>query len=917
MLIGLHMIVEQIIDLRDDVRHKQTLHEQCDKVTEMLKVKGSPLNTAKEAYDKAKKALVAGKKKKKGETVATSEIYNLATAVNDTYRMWQWHLHATEGAKTAADELKSQLDESLRNCRMSVRPGSAVWFGKVRTTSELTVDNLNGEIGTNGDDTQTSHWSSGRCIGIGLDAELQPDAALATAELKSWSTLAVDDEVEEVILWSPHPLVHSSDGESKGENSVNSYKLKRGVRSRVWSGGCARFPPAKKFLDGLIGTGKEVRVNEGIMIRMTFDSDRINKVFGRKDMKDEVNGLNKNGKDEYYYFDFLPEHIQTKSDLRRTGRILGDRGNGKYEVLWEEHSARRKTNVVSRSDIVLTTSKNAGDSRMPETTRQWLQYCETAYLASVGLPNGWEAKKSADGRTYYIDHINKVTQWDPPSSPAYSTEPCSAAVHPRSCTDRVSRETKGEDLPTLHQSSRQDNMSSASFLRVTSLSDEKDKMIQTFHLSKHEEVNLGTGTGDASELRKYESDKYADHEWRSPLFWLMRGLRYHRNEIFKTKEQYLDLSRFVQWWLQALSGIDTIAGLEDDAKYATANLENDFPGKVDETLTDKNKNVIGGSPLYHALVDTSLAQVWRAIECKSIKRIKEVFSNFPGNEHQGAPPNADPLIQHLLHTRIGQGETWLRDRNKTKRYHQWCKSPQDGSITVLQRRKWYRVGESFMRGNAFHLAVLVGDPLIFDFLLSRLQECIFKSEESTRKVAAGMDGEKDNDGETKGETDCQNRVSPTTWGGASEDPPTSDEKSDDVMQAFIAHVSALAAAGGASSEAASAAGAAAAAAICTTGSVKNTRSRDSDICQIEEGTRHSITSSLYDAEIAQMCLNTLDAHGRSETRCAIGRYNVLQTAAAFAKHKKTPLLCGLLRHIEDMHSKQSKLVRRRDERRDS
>jgi hypothetical protein len=48
--------------------------------------------------------------------------------------------------------------------------------------------------------------------------------------------------------------------------------------------------------------------------------------------------------------------------------------------------------------------------------------------ARVGLPDGWEAQKSADGRTYYIDHINKVTQWDPPPSPAYSPEPLSTAA---------------------------------------------------------------------------------------------------------------------------------------------------------------------------------------------------------------------------------------------------------------------------------------------------------------------------------------------------------------------------------------------------------------------------------------------------------------------------------------------------------
>ena len=206
-----------------------------------------------------------------------------------------------------------------------------------------------------------------------------------------------------------------------------------------------------------------------------------------------------------------------------------------------------------------------------------------------------------------------------------------------------------------------------------------------------------------------------------------------------------------------------------------------------------------------------------------------------------------------------------------------------------------------MRGNAFHLAVLVGDPHIFDFLLSRLQEYIFTSE-SARKVATELDGKADN-GETKGET---TGTSSTTGDGASEDASTLNTVIDAMMKAFIEQARAVAIVGGASSEEASAAAAAAAAAVCMNGNTNN--ADNSDKCHLDEGTSLSITSSLYDAEIAQMCLFTLDAYGRSETRCAIGRYNLLQTAAAFAKHKKTPLLCGLLRHIESMHSKTSKLV---------
>ena len=177
-----------------------------------------------------------------------------------------------------------------------------------------------------------------------------------------------------------------------------------------------------------------------------------------------------------------------------------------------------------------------------------------------------------------------------------------------------------------------------------------------------------------------------------------------------------------------------------------------------------------------------------------------------------------------------------------------------------------------MRGNAFHLAVLVGDPEIFAFLLKTLRANIFTSE-LERKSHEQDGGPADRD-ETKGDI--------------------SDAKIDDMMTWFREHgFSAAATAyyeerGGAVTS-------------------------SSDEYRINEGSLYSITSPLYDAEVAQMCLHTLNAHGRSEMRCAIGRYNVLQTAAAFNKQKKAaPLLCGLLSHIEDMHSKPSKLVRRRE-----
>ena len=108
------------------------------------------------------------------------------------------------------------------NCRISVRPGSAVWFGNVRTSSAMAMDRIHG----------------GRCMKLGLSEEMFPDAALATAEIESWRALGVDDKVEEVHAWTRHPKTNADEerkGESKSEN--NNDGLRTWDRSRVWSGG--------------------------------------------------------------------------------------------------------------------------------------------------------------------------------------------------------------------------------------------------------------------------------------------------------------------------------------------------------------------------------------------------------------------------------------------------------------------------------------------------------------------------------------------------------------------------------------------------------------------------------------------------------------------------------------------------------
>jgi hypothetical protein len=829
MLVGLHMIMEQIIDLRDDVRQKQTLSEEISAAKKRLEVKGAPAYEAKQDYLNAKKSLAAGKKKKKGKPTATpDELKELTTKVNDTYRMWQRHMCGQDDVQKAADGLKKHLVESLENCRISVRPGSAVWFGKVRASSALTMDSSEHHYSTDVDKGQTSHRSLSRCVNIGLSDDLDLDAALATAELDGWRALGVDDEVEEVLEWTPHPL--------NNKRVSSTYEPKPYEAAKVTGG--EGFPADKSFLIGQEGRTQEMWVDEndkskGVVIKMTFEHKRMKAVFNSNGMKKELKEREASGGDDKdYYIMFKPEHVSLRASKNRSGTIKTDNGDGTFNVKWfrDENGKPNVEDEVKRRRIKLcvTGKRNSGDNRMPETTRQWLEYCESTWGNVTDVQAG--AISNAD----------------------------------------ISVETKGEDTEATSDT-RMPPMLRLKRFRTSSLSRRKSALQSSHQPERKQEDDMESGLG-----------KFGDHEWRSPLFWLVRGLRYHRNEMIKTKEQYLDLFNFVKWWLQALSGIDSIADLEDDTEYAMNHINEDFPGKAEARATDEHGKVVGGSPMYQVAVDMRLAQAWRAIECKSFARLKEVFSNFSLDEENGAPPNAEPLIQHLLQTRIGQGETWIKDRNQKGRFNQWCTSTQDGPNTVIQRRKWYRVGESFMRGNAFHLAVLVGDPEIFAFLLKSLRTHIFNRPVKSKTARTkAEDGGKDSGGETKDDADGS----------------ISDEKLDNMMN-FLRQNGFSAAAT-----------AAAATAACKVSGVNIS----SDTSRIEEGSLYSITSPMYDAEVAQMCLNTLNAHGRSEMRCAIGRYNVLQTAAAFNKHKKAaPLLCGLLSHIEDMHSKPSKLVRKRE-----
>lgn len=43
---------------------------------------------------------------------------------------------------------------------------------------------------------------------------------------------------------------------------------------------------------------------------------------------------------------------------------------------------------------------------------------ELESVATDGLPDGWEERKTSIGRSYYVNHVTKSTQWDKPTQPA-------------------------------------------------------------------------------------------------------------------------------------------------------------------------------------------------------------------------------------------------------------------------------------------------------------------------------------------------------------------------------------------------------------------------------------------------------------------------------------------------------------------
>src|SRR5699024_10536911 len=42
----------------------------------------------------------------------------------------------------------------------------------------------------------------------------------------------------------------------------------------------------------------------------------------------------------------------------------------------------------------------------------------SAYVEGDDLPEGWTECRSLNGRLYYMNHVNRTTQWDRPTQPA-------------------------------------------------------------------------------------------------------------------------------------------------------------------------------------------------------------------------------------------------------------------------------------------------------------------------------------------------------------------------------------------------------------------------------------------------------------------------------------------------------------------
>jgi protein tyrosine phosphatase len=213
---------------------------------------------------------------------------------------------------------------------------------------------------------------------------------------------------------------------------------------------------------------------------------------------------------------------------------------------------------VDRNDIQIANPddrKSHGEGRMPETTRSWLVFGALMQNASTQQASIDNLNMEVDGETKQSEGGNE--------------------------TERKAGPRRGSTL---------------SIATIRRRDSHQQRKLTAQVASNHCEE----GTDDAK-----QTAMFASHEWRCPLYWLVRGMRFHRSEFVKTQGQYESIFDFMVWWLQQLGGVTEILDLCGDVRE-----------------TDRVQR-----PVQPTQMDIDLADVWRAIQVRAYTRIKCVHKH--------------------------------------------------------------------------------------------------------------------------------------------------------------------------------------------------------------------------------------------------------------------------------------------------
>ena len=222
--------------------------------------------------------------------------------------------------------------------------------------------------------------------------------------------------------------------------------------------------------------------------------------------------------------------------------ITEDNCDGTFKVVLHE-----ATYHVDRNDIQIANPddrKSHGEGRMPETTRSWLVFGALMQNASKQQASTDNLNMEVDGETKQSEGGNE--------------------------TERKAGPRRGSTL-------------SIATIRRRDSHQQRQVRVAPTHCEE--------GTDDAK-----QTAMFASHEWRCPLYWLVRGLRFHRSEFVKTQGQYESIFEFMVWWLQQLGGVTEILDLCGDVRET---------GRVQR-------------PVQPTPMDMDLAGVWRAIQVRAL-----------------------------------------------------------------------------------------------------------------------------------------------------------------------------------------------------------------------------------------------------------------------------------------------------------